>query len=99
MKHINIANDPFCDDVAPHTGAWVETPVVNANHAATSVFFETYLKLDKAEEEYQQRLPRELKPEEVRYFMEITTFAVLGFCQVAGIGGTRNGNGGLGCRT
>jgi predicted transposase/invertase (TIGR01784 family) len=32
------------------------------------------LKLNKAEEEeYRQRLPIELKTEEVRYFMEITT--------------------------
>ena len=45
-----------------------------ARNTLLTAFFETYLKLNKAEEEeYRQRLPRELKPEEVRYFMEITT--------------------------
>ena len=45
-----------------------------ARDTLLTAFFETYLRLNKAEEEeYQQRLPRELKPEEVRYFMEITT--------------------------
>jgi hypothetical protein len=45
-----------------------------ARNTLLTAFFKTYLKLNKAEEEeYRQRLPRELKPEEVRYFMEITT--------------------------
>ncbi|MBS3977458.1 MAG: Rpn family recombination-promoting nuclease/putative transposase [Syntrophomonadaceae bacterium] len=45
-----------------------------ARNTLLTAFFETYLKLNKTEEEeYRQRLPIELKPEEVRYFMEITT--------------------------
>lgn len=45
-----------------------------ARNTLLTAFFETYLKLNEAEEEeYRQRLPRELKPEEVKYYMEITT--------------------------
>lgn len=45
-----------------------------ARNTLLTAFFETYLRLNKAEdEEYRQRLTRELNPEEVRKFMEITT--------------------------
>ena len=45
-----------------------------ARNTLLTAFFETYLNLNKAEEEeYRKRLPRELNPEEVRYYMEITT--------------------------
>ncbi|MBT9140664.1 MAG: hypothetical protein DDT30_01242 [Dehalococcoidia bacterium] len=45
-----------------------------ARNTLLTAFFETYLRLNKAEEEeYRQRLPRELNPEEVKYYMEITT--------------------------
>ncbi|HIE12467.1 MAG TPA: transposase [Desulfotomaculum sp.] len=45
-----------------------------ARNTLLTAFFETCLKLNEVEEEeYRQRLPRELKPEEVKYYMEITT--------------------------